>query len=1003
MSGAAIGTAVGFVAGFFLPGGPQVWATIGGALGGYLDPTQIKGPRLSDARAQTSRDGVPIPFGYGTFPCAGNVIWQADVVEHENTDDGKGGPEVTTYTYTRSYAIGICKGPITGLLQIKRNGKLVYDARTKEALIAELMAGGWTVDEALKLVSQMKALNSSFAQNMTLYLGDETQLPDPTIEAHEGAGNVSPMRGLAYLVAADDDVTELQGAIPQFEFVVNGSGQLEDTTPPGIYWNSSDTDTVPGTELRITNGSRNIVGNGTGVAGCRGTVTTGGGLRYFEVVLLRDVNVGELRQFWCGAVRVDDSLDQDFVLTHGLGLFFDGSGDSATARTPNVVGTGPSGPGPGGIFPLGTVLGFAMDFGTGKCWLSVDGVWHISDPETDPNGLFGDTFDGGVYAPWYGATPGGTTTTVSDARLCQFGDEIQYLPDGFSPWGDAFRGVPIPDAPGWYVMPDGTVIGSVDTVDIEPLPPVLGDIVADLCGRVGVDSGALDVSQLTDLVDGYRVATEASADSLIEPLRVAYFFDAAEYDGVLHFIKRGGDSVLGLGAADLVRREGEPIEMERVQEVELLRRVTVGYLDPAAAYTPTTQKFERRAGTVSAKAEASVEVPVVMDADTAAQVAEKRVRVAWSETERFQFTLPYRLTALVPTDVVDLTDLDGRPHRVRLMDRQEDTGQLLWEGMLDRASAYTGFSSGVSPKPPTFVEPGLRGPTTLMVMDLPIWDTDENDELGVYIAGRGPLAGWAGATVQMSRDSGATWSTALTIEQASVIGYTTTDLAAWVSAEYPADLSITVYLPRAPESVSYETLLQYRNRAAIRSDSGRWQILQYQTVVDHGDNTYTLSGLVLGRYATLPEVATAGADFVLLDATVQFLRAGRAFYQQTVLLRAVSLGTSPDNAIPQSFTFDVAASQTEWPPHMVAATRDGSDNVAVSWVGRGRLGPETAPFDSQYFRGYRVFSDDGVTVTTYDTTDTAYTIASAPDPITISVAALNEITGPSAHDDEVIA
>ena len=49
MSGSTVGTAIGFVAGFFLPGGPQVWATIGAAIGGYVDPVKVKGPRLSDA------------------------------------------------------------------------------------------------------------------------------------------------------------------------------------------------------------------------------------------------------------------------------------------------------------------------------------------------------------------------------------------------------------------------------------------------------------------------------------------------------------------------------------------------------------------------------------------------------------------------------------------------------------------------------------------------------------------------------------------------------------------------------------------------------------------------------------------------------------------------------------------------------------------------------------------------------------------------------------------
>jgi hypothetical protein len=39
----------------------------------------------------------------------------------------------------------------------------------------------------------------------------------------EGAGNVSPFRGLAYIVVENDDLTDLSGAIPQYEFCVTAS------------------------------------------------------------------------------------------------------------------------------------------------------------------------------------------------------------------------------------------------------------------------------------------------------------------------------------------------------------------------------------------------------------------------------------------------------------------------------------------------------------------------------------------------------------------------------------------------------------------------------------------------------------------------------------------------------------------------------------------------------------------------------------------------------------
>lgn len=90
MSGSTIGGVIGAAIGFYFggPAGAQVGWMIGSAVGGYVDPTQIEGPRLSDARTQTSRDGVAIPFGWGSFPVAGNIIWiqPGPPTEHRNTE-----------------------------------------------------------------------------------------------------------------------------------------------------------------------------------------------------------------------------------------------------------------------------------------------------------------------------------------------------------------------------------------------------------------------------------------------------------------------------------------------------------------------------------------------------------------------------------------------------------------------------------------------------------------------------------------------------------------------------------------------------------------------------------------------------------------------------------------------------------------------------------------------------------------------------------------------------
>src|SRR5918996_2939919 len=70
----------------------------------------------------------------------------------------------------------------------------------------------------------------------------------------------------------------------------------------------------------------------------------------------------------------------------------------------------------------------------------------------------------------------------------------------------------------------------------------LASVVRSLCGRVGLVADDLDVTELTDGVQGFGVARQISVRGALELLAVAYHFDCAESDHKLRFKKRGRDS-----------------------------------------------------------------------------------------------------------------------------------------------------------------------------------------------------------------------------------------------------------------------------------------------------------------------------------------------------------------------------------------------------------------------------------------------------------------------------
>ena len=152
--------------------------------------------RLDDLSVQTATEGNPLPKVYGRMRLAGTLIWATDYVEHSSTQSsGKGGgPSVRAYSYTVSFAVALCEGPI--------------------ARIGRVWADGDELD--LTLVS------------MEVFKGGANQQPSGVIEGIEG--EAPAYRNTAYVVFEHLPVGAFGNRIPQLTFeVVRPIGALEST------------------------------------------------------------------------------------------------------------------------------------------------------------------------------------------------------------------------------------------------------------------------------------------------------------------------------------------------------------------------------------------------------------------------------------------------------------------------------------------------------------------------------------------------------------------------------------------------------------------------------------------------------------------------------------------------------------------------------------------------------------------------------------------------------
>ena len=176
--------------------GAALGSAIGAGLGAYVDqalfgPTvaNATGPRLSDLQVTASTEGAPLPRAHGRVRLSGQIVWATNFEEHSSTQDtgggkGGGGATVTSYSYTVSFAVALCAGPVTRIGRVWADGKPLS--------LADIT---WR-----------------------LHAGDETQAADPLIEAVEGAAPA--YRGTAYIVFEDMDLTPFGNRVPQLSFEV---------------------------------------------------------------------------------------------------------------------------------------------------------------------------------------------------------------------------------------------------------------------------------------------------------------------------------------------------------------------------------------------------------------------------------------------------------------------------------------------------------------------------------------------------------------------------------------------------------------------------------------------------------------------------------------------------------------------------------------------------------------------------------------------------------------
>lgn len=1008
-----IGAAVG---GYFGgPMGAEAGGLIGGIIGTIFFPDH-KSPNMPDMRVQNSAYGQNIPWLYGLMRTPGNVIWCGTPHVHSQKHrQGKGfmSPSYTSNNYQLSFATGLCEGPIVGVRRIWANGKLIYDISNPSDF--EQLSG-----------------SQNMTTNFTVYNGDNSQMPDPTMESQLGVGNVPAHRGLAYVVFNELDLTPYGNIIPNLSFEVmqgtapnyiqtgstnfvpdttvlsNSTSQLSSITSSGglgwsqglMYPSFSQYGVQPFTSTAYGSQSTGpIIGlgvaapgfcrkfrdfNGTGynldvggrvytpqqVVSLNGTSTNPYVLAQLDKTQLQLSIFGNVDSLMIGPWLVTAWDQGNSINTYN---FDTGQYNTMTlepgtthawclvgASTDHLYATGINSSSPyyGQLCKFDTNLNLIAQYAMPS--YVVSGVLALGDVHADNDmyllsqlagvgaGIGLTHFDG--VGTWTQLGIPADNTGNSNTMLIQSG--VGYYSTRVTP---TFYAI----APDWASLPQITVKSVVD----------------DVCTRAGLVTGQWDATTCLDLIQGYLVANNNSGRDAIQPLLQMYFTDVSDTDGLLKFVRRGASPTVtipwsALGATDAgAGLPNNPLKRSLQQEQDLPQRLTVTYYGASNDYNFSSQSAFRTQTTSNYKA--TMRAAVAISDAAALSCAQTLLWSTWANQETYAFETDMTYIYLEPTDVIGVTDANGKVRTVRLNKAQFDgKGIIHWTAQAEVPNLYPAYGKQLPVLPGlnlgyTPQRVGYAGSTVLVVLDIsPLTNTDTDQ--GFYVAACGYSATWPGCVVDMSRDS-STFSEMTTLANAASIGTTGPALGNFTGGNQPDELNIlTVTLLNngtTLQSVSYQNFMNNENVAMVGSE-----MVGFRNATLVSGTTYRLNGLMRGLQGTEWAMTShvAGEQFVALTngnlgkVGINLTDLGQPLYFQPETLTQAAAASPKTTVVPANGRVQPLS------PVMLRAFEVGtgaSASVSLSWLRRARVNNQwtdgsDVPLD-EATEGYTITATNG--------------------------------------------
>ncbi|SFS08136.1 baseplate multidomain protein megatron [Yoonia litorea] len=390
----------------------------------------------------------------------------------------------------------------------------------------------------------------------------------------------------------------------------------------------------------------------------------------------------------------------------------------------------------------------------------------------------------------------------------------------------------------------------------------LASVVAEICTRSGVSH--FDVSALYGVVRGCQARGVETGRAGLQPLMLAYGFDAFEKNGVLVFQSQYDRAGLVLDPERLARdpETDQALRSVRNGEAERTGRLQIGFFDADGDYAPVAREAALPDET-DPRVERSV-LPLALTGAEGARCVQRWLQEARVQREHIAFALPPSAQGLGAGDLVQLGDAHYRISRIE----DASTRSVEAERVIPQMRA---MHSGPE------MSSGLRAsytgpvPANVLLMDLPLLTGDEIPH-APHVAAYG--APWPGTVALYTAAQDSDYQLEGLYDQPAMVGVTETALpSAAVGLWQRVSLRVR-FAQGSLSSATAEALLGGANTIAIgNGQTDGWEVMQFLNATP-APGGFVLSGFLRGLKGTglqIPSSWPVGTHVVVINGALRQL------------------------------------------------------------------------------------------------------------------------------------